>query len=103
MIQNIKNFGMAVLFIAAMSGFAALVIETFNQIDMYRVKEVDRVFIPQKFVWFYWQGISRDLRYIWLDNRSQIEYCSYTSLFEARKRIKEFKGIEDNVKYHKSK
>ena len=34
MTQNIKNFGMAVLFIAAMSGFAALVIETFNQIDM---------------------------------------------------------------------
>ncbi len=30
MIQNIKDFGMAVLFIAAMSGFAALVIETFN-------------------------------------------------------------------------
>lgn len=34
MIQNIKNFGLAVLFIAAMSVFAALVIETFNQIDM---------------------------------------------------------------------
>ena len=30
MIQNIKNFAIAVLFIAAMSGFAALVIETFN-------------------------------------------------------------------------
>jgi hypothetical protein len=30
MIQNIKNFGMAVLFIASMSVFAALVIETFN-------------------------------------------------------------------------
>ena len=30
MIQNIKNFGMAVLFIAAMSGFAAVLIETFN-------------------------------------------------------------------------
>ena len=44
MIQNIKNFGMAVLFIAAMSGFAALVIETFNQIDMKILENIyDRI------------------------------------------------------------
>jgi hypothetical protein len=30
MIQNIKDFGMAVLFLAAMSVFAAVLIETFN-------------------------------------------------------------------------
>jgi hypothetical protein len=68
---------------------------------MYRVKEVDGIFIAQKLVWFYWNGISRDLSYFWLDNKAQINYCSYTTLQEARARIRQHKGIENNVKYHK--
>ena len=70
---------------------------------MYRVKEVDGKFIAQKLIWFYWQGISKLSSFKWLDNFSQIEYCSYDSLLEARQRIRQCKGIEENVKYHKAK
>ena len=70
---------------------------------MYRVKEVDGVFIAQKFVWFNWVGISRFYNYRFSDNKNQIEHCSYTTLEGARARIRKDKGIEVNVKYHKEK
>jgi hypothetical protein len=70
---------------------------------MYRVKEVDGIFIPQKLVWFYWRGISASMSYYWLTNKSQIDFCSQLSLEKAKERIRDWKGIEDNVKYHKVK
>tara|TARA_R110000822_G_scaffold247746_1_gene375571 strand:- start:3 stop:215 length:213 start_codon:yes stop_codon:yes gene_type:complete len=69
---------------------------------MYIVKEVDGVFIPQIKHWIGWYGLSANVNQKWYSNTRQRQFCGQKSLIEARKRIRQDKGIEENVKYHKA-
>lgn len=69
-------------------------------ISRYRVKEVDGKFIPQ--VWFFgWYGIDRHSNYLWTTDEFQLDYCWYSTLEQARKRIQSYRKPNQNVKYHK--
>ena len=71
-------------------------------ISRYRVKEVEGKFIPQ--VWFFgWGGIDRDSEYIWYQDKNQYTWCGYSTLEQARERIREYRGYgETECKYHKA-
>ena len=59
---------------------------------MYRVKEVDGLFIPQKYEFLIgWEGVPREGWYLWESNFRQIQHCSFQTLEEARERIKNYK------------
>ena len=70
-------------------------------ISRYRIKEVDGKFIPQ--VWsFGWGGIDRIDDYLWHRDEFQLDYCWYSTLEQARKRIQKYRNKDKQVKYHKA-
>lgn len=66
---------------------------------MYRVKEQQGIFIPQKWSWFKWEGIDRYDNYNWFDEDNQIKWCKWQTLQEARERIKSYKEQNKKPKY----
>ena len=66
----------------------------------YRIKEIDGDFIPQKLTLFGWFTIDRTDKYLWFRNDYGRENGSFSTLEEAKGRIKEYK-IKSKVKYHK--
>ncbi len=73
---------------------------------MYRVKEVEGIFIPQQGNFFIgWKGIDRDENHLWFGERQQMTYCTFNYLESARERIKNYKlKIKiPKIKYHKEK
>ena len=72
---------------------------------MYRVKQVNGIFIPQKLSFIGWLGIDKVDVTLWYCFSHQIEYCNLYDLESARERIKSYK-IQINTrkfKYHKAK
>ena len=72
---------------------------------MYRVKEVDGIFIPQRLCFIGWLGIDTKDKYLWFVNRYQITYCCYEFLEGARERIESYKIQikKPKPKYHYGK
>jgi hypothetical protein len=68
---------------------------------MYRVKEVNGVFIAQINRWYGWIGLSTNLDYTWYSDKNQFKFCKHTSLQKAIERINKEGYPENFVKYHK--
>ncbi len=67
----------------------------------YRIKEVQGKFIPQ--VWcFGWESIGKSDSYLWYSEENQLRYCGWDTLEQARKRVQEYRGYSNGVKYHKA-
>jgi hypothetical protein len=72
----------------------------------YRVKEINGKFIPQfKSDIFFWDGIDKELNYLWFTKEYQLRYCSFDNLADAQRHILKYKyKIEnDKIKYYKIK
>lgn len=70
---------------------------------MYRVKEVNRKFIPQVGNWFYgYRSIDRLISYEWRSPENVI-HCELDTLQEALDRIETYRSKYHKPKYHKVK
>ena len=70
----------------------------------YRIKQIGNIFIPQvnkgDFLFSYWHGIDMNLK-TWYKEDYQLDDCSYNTIEEAGKVIKQYKEKNNKlIKYH---
>jgi hypothetical protein len=75
-----------------------------NLFKKYRVIEFNGKFIAQAqdYSVFSWDGLDRKDFYLWYNLNSQIEYCSFDTLEEAKEHLKKYKEFvkKPNIKYY---
>lgn len=75
-----------------------------NLFKTYRVIEFKGKFIAQTTEWFVfdWCGLDRKGFYLWYNLNSQIEYCSFDTLEEAKEHLKKYKEFvkKPKIKYY---
>ena len=76
------------------------------QFSKYRIKEVKELglFIPQVMKYFIYESIDKKDKYTWTSEENELNFCSFKTLEEARKRIE---GYKEQIKkptfiYHRA-
>jgi len=70
-----------------------------NIFKKYRVKEVNGRFIPQRRTGIGWEGIDRNIIYLWYHPNIQEERCSFCNLQDAKERLEKYKK-QKTIKYY---
>jgi hypothetical protein len=72
----------------------------------YRVKEIKELglFIPQVMKYFIYESMDKKDKYTWTSEENAIKYCSFKTLEEARKRIRDYKEEikKPTIRYHRA-
>lgn len=84
-------------------GFSPFILSYLVDRPRYRIKEVEKVFIPQVRRGFIWYSISEYSLYLFYDNsEEEKECCTFKTMDEAIKILERYKEEvrEKEVKYH---
>ncbi|WP_396195911.1 hypothetical protein [Flavobacterium sp.] len=72
-----------------------------NIFKKYRVKEINGKFIPQRRDFPFWEGIDKELNFLWFGSEYQEKYCLFDNLEDAKTHLFKYKEKEkEKIKYY---